>query len=213
MKKIKCYKGNGRRSNIVVKVCLNDIISKKYVMLAEQYGKYSYEQCERMRYALKVMLNEIEKIILLGIIFALLGEYKVFLLSLCVILSIRFTMGGMHRRTFWGCFFFSFGFFLFVIIIAKSFFISKEILTSLYIIYVIYILLRAPIPSKVRPIPSEARRKKLKRYSILVVSIWILVCIVVQNGMWKNYVAWTLLLQMNEILVVEGGKYLCQKNK
>ena len=103
-----------------MKVYLNDIISKKYVMYAEQYGKYSYEQCERMRYALKVMLNEIEKIILLGIIFALLGEYKVFLLSLCVILSIRFTMGGMHRRTFWGCFFFSFGFFLSVIIIAKS---------------------------------------------------------------------------------------------
>ena len=196
-----------------MKVSLNDTISNKYVRLAEQYGNYNYEQCERMKYALKVLLNEGEKVLLLGIIFAMLGEYKAFLFSLCVVLSIRVTMGGMHRRTFWGCFFFSFGFFLSVIIMGRYFSISKGILVGLYIVYVIYILLRAPIPSKVRPIASEARRKKLKGYSILVISIWTSACMFFPTMQWEKYLGWTLLLQMIEILVVEGGKYLCQKDK
>lgn len=196
-----------------MKVSLNDTISKKYVTLAEQYGNYSYEQCEKMKYALKVMLNEGEKVLLLCIIFAMLGECKAFLFSLCVVLSIRVTMGGMHRRTFWGCFFFSFGFFLSVIIMGRYFSISKGILVGLYILYVIYILLRAPIPSKVRPIASEKRRKKLKGCSILVISIWTSVGMFFQNDQWEKYLGWTLLLQMIEILVVEGGRYLCQKNK
>lgn len=209
---MKWYKGNGGRSNKVVKVSLNDTISKKYVMLAEQYGNYSYEQCERMKYTLKVILNEGEKVLLLGIIFAMIGEYKAFLFSLCIVLSIRVTMGGMHRRTFWGCFFFSFGFFLSVIIMSRCFYLSKGILAGLYIVYVMYILLRAPIPSQVRPIASKKRRKKLKGYSIVVISIWIFVCFLL-NGQWEKYIGWTLLLQMMEILVVEGGRCLCQRNK
>ncbi|MBQ3601073.1 MAG: accessory gene regulator B family protein [Lachnospiraceae bacterium] len=196
-----------------MKISLNDTISKKYVRLAEQYGNYSYEQCERMKYALKVMLNEGEKVLLLSVIFGMLGECRTFLFLLCVVLSIRVTMGGMHRRTFWGCFFFSFGFFLSVIIMSRHFFISKGIMVGLYIVYIFYILWRAPIPSKVRPIVSKTRRKKLKIYSILVVSIWISVCMFFPNGQWEKCLGWTLLLQMIEILIVEGGRYLCQKNK
>lgn len=59
-----------------VKISLNDTISKKYVRFAEQYGNYSYEQCERMKYALKVMLNEGEKVLLLSVIFGMLGEFS-----------------------------------------------------------------------------------------------------------------------------------------
>ncbi|MBQ5559511.1 MAG: accessory gene regulator B family protein [Lachnospiraceae bacterium] len=196
-----------------MKINLNDSISEKYIRLAEQYENYSYEQCERIKYALKVMLNEGEKVLLLCIIFAMLGECKAFLFSLCIVLSIRVTMGGMHRHTFWGCFFFSFGFFLSVIITSRYFLLSKGILVGLYIVYIAYILLRAPIPSQVRPIASLTRRKKLKGYSILVISIWISACLFVLKGQWEKYLEWTLLLQMIEILVVEGGRYICQKNK
>ena len=100
-----------------------------------------------------------------------------------------------------------------LIIMGRYFSISKGILVGLYILYVIYILLRAPIPSKVRPIASETRRKRLKGYSILVISIWISVGMFFQNEQWEKYLGWTLLLQMIEILVVEGGKYLCQRDK
>ena len=152
-------------------------------------------------------------LLLLSIIFTMLGEGKIFLFSLLVILSLRITMGGMHRRTFWGCFFFSFGFFLLVIIMGRYFFIPNSVLVGLYIGYIIYILLRAPIPSKARPSMTEATRKKLKGYSIVVVSAWISGCFFFKYGQWKNCLGWTLLLQMIEILVVEGGRWLCQKNE
>lgn len=166
---------------------LNDTISKQYIRLAEQHRNYNYVQCEKMKYALKVMLNEGEKVLLLSIIFTMLGEGKIFLFSLLVILSLRITMGGMHRRTFWGCFFFSFGFFLLVIIMGRYFFIPNSVLVGLYIGYIIYILLRAPISSKARPSMTEATRKKLKGYSIVVVSAWISGCFFFKYGQWKPF--------------------------
>lgn len=193
----------------------NTRIARKYVVFANQQKDYSVEQCERMLYALNVILSEMEKMIALCLIALIFGVFNYFLLAVVVVLSLRVTMGGMHRKTFWGCFLFSLCFFSSVIVLSKYVIAGWKVTNLiLYGIYVIYIYFRAPIPSATRPVFSVQRKKRLKVYAFVVITGWISVCYLFQgNGVWINCIEWTLLLHIVEILFVEGGRALWQKTR
>lgn len=90
---------------------VNALLAEHYVTIAKKNQNYTPLECEKVKYALLVILNECEKIFLIILCFLLQKQLLMFFLSLCVIVSMKKVLGGTHRKSFWGCFFFSLFFF------------------------------------------------------------------------------------------------------
>ena len=191
----------------------NGKIAKMYVNMVKQENDYSVIQCEKMSYAITVVLSEVEKMTAFLIVSILLDAANIFLLSVIVVLSLRVTMGGMHRKTFWGCFLFSLCFFLSVIVLSKNIALEWDVVNVImYGSYLVIVVFQAPLPSATRPKLSLKRRKKLKLYSFCVVTGWMFVTVLLHgNFIWRNCIEWTLLLHILEIYIVKGGRVLWQK--
>ena len=80
-------------------------IIDKYVGVLESSRRFNEEQLSRIQYAAESIFNDITKILIyifLSVIFRKTAFVVGFLLSM---LSLRPVLGGIHRRTYWGCFF------------------------------------------------------------------------------------------------------------
>ena len=80
-------------------------------MITERISRYYHENDlldeERilyMEYALKSIANELIKTVTFAVYFALLNKLKLFLFVGSIFISLRWVSGGIHCKTFWGCF-------------------------------------------------------------------------------------------------------------
>lgn len=209
-----CYKENGgqRCMKINALKCdsVNDMLAKKYLTAAQKTKDYTPLECDKIVYVLKVLLGEFEKLFCIFLVFALQGNLRCFCFCYLIVLTVRQFMGGTHQKTFWGCFFFSLVFFQGTVMLSKyvvlPFYTIRFAL--LYGIYVGCILRYAPLPSAQKPRCAESKRKHYKLYSVLVLSLWMMLVMLWRDSYYGNGIWWTLLLQLLEILRVEGGKRL-----
>ena len=58
----------------------------------------------RVEYSLRVIISEMEKLFLLGLIFALIKQFNQFLVSIAVLIIIRIFVGGTHQKNIFYCF-------------------------------------------------------------------------------------------------------------
>lgn len=189
------------------KLNLNQRIAERYTADCIKKGENLTElQMDKVKYAMMVILNEVEKFLMLTVMFAILGEIKIYIISLAVVLSVRFTIGGYHRKTFWGCFFFSLCFLSVVIMMTKFISLPDIFPIMIFLLYCVFIALKAPILPEYRPEPDDKRKKKLKVYACIIMGVWLAFCEITTDGTIRGCIEWTLLLQLSEILVVEGGK-------
>lgn len=75
------------------------------------------ETNEIVRYGINVLINGLEKMTILILIFYLLGYIKTFIISACIMCILRIWMGGTHRNSIFGCLMQSFIIFLMINII------------------------------------------------------------------------------------------------
>lgn len=54
----------------------------------------------RVEYSLRVIISEMEKLFLLGLIFALIKQFDQFLVSIAVLIIIRIFVGGTHQKIY-----------------------------------------------------------------------------------------------------------------
>lgn len=106
-----CLQKSNMKKECLKPRSVNEILAERYVTIAKKSKDYTPMECEKIKYALKVILNEGEKIFLLILCFLLQKRLWMFFLSFFVIVSTKKVLGGTHRKTFWGCFFFSLFFF------------------------------------------------------------------------------------------------------
>ena len=114
---------------------LNEKIVDVYVVKANQVSRYTDSENERIRYSLRVIISEIEKIAQ--------NYFRLFLCSFLVVFSCKQFMGGTHRKTFLGCLLFSLSFFQTVIVLATH--IGMKYSLFMWIGYVCLILLKVPL--------------------------------------------------------------------
>lgn len=187
---------------------LNEFITKRYLQIAQKYRMLETEECEKITYVLKSILGEIEKTFMLLILFSFIGEFSFWFIGSICIVSIRIFLGGTHKKTYWGCFAFSCFFFQSAYVLSQKISFHEYFILFLWIMYVFFILLFAPLLSDKKPKFKTTTRKKLKLISFVVVSAWVIFCLNCSNDL-GNYIVWLLLLQMLEIVRVKGGKRLC----
>lgn len=183
---------------------LNEKIVDAYLVKANQASSYTDSENERIRYSLRVIISEIEKVAIIATLMVLQNYFWIFLCSFLVVFSCKQFMGGTHRKTFLGCLLFSLFFFQTVIVLATH--IEMKYSMFLWIGYVCLILLNVPLQYGQIKISERNAKQKCKMKSLLCLLFWCAVIFFVSNIIFEQTILWTLCIQLLEILRVEGRK-------
>ena len=133
-----------------------------------------------------------------------------FFLSFFVIVSTKKVLGGTHRKTFWGCFFFSLFFFEGVVVLAKYAIIDCYLGVVLLSVSYLYVIVKyAPIQSRQKVPLTLKKKRRYQWYSFIFLGCWMVVMLMLRNSNMGQCVFWTLFLQFLEIIRMEGGVKLC----
>lgn len=82
---------------------ISNYLIKHFLHRVKQLNIYSKDDIYEIQYSLQSILYEIEKILLLFIIYLLLNQVDYFLITLIVFLSIRINAGGYHSTSSLWC--------------------------------------------------------------------------------------------------------------
>lgn len=151
----------------------------------------------KITYSVQLILNDGEKIVLIGLFFSFLGRLTPYIMCVLFLGMLRTYCGGIHLNTFWNCFFMSFTCFGAIIFLGQYLLISSWQSYVIYLIDFILLLVFAPLPSKKRFIYSEKQKYLAKFYSCIVLAI--VICIGIFTKSLSNYITWIIVVQIIEI--------------
>ena len=188
---------------------INTWLIRKYLRSCSRLSEFDKE---RIKYALSVILDEIEKVIGVLFVFKLLGRLQMFFVSFVVLMSLRVFVGGIHFEKRYQCFMFTLSFFLISVFMSEIFIIYKTAGFIICCLGLMNIVLCVPLPSKHRILVSERREKRLRNRAMLVMSIWT-ICYIWSNTIVANLILWTVIVQQHEILYYKMFKQEEKRNE
>ena len=160
------------------------------------------DQGIRVGYSIEVILTEIEKLTCTLVVFVCIGFIKEVFISLSVIMSIRFFMGGIHRKTTMGCILHT-CLTEFTIII-----LSKNISILNHAVGVLLFLLGIAEIWKTTPIKSEKSitytEKKQLKFKLKAMTALLVLSIIIQyvDKVTLNLIYWSVGMQLFEVIYV-----------
>lgn len=129
------------------------------------------EKCVFMRveYSLRVIISEMEKLFLLGLIFALIKQFNQFLVSIAVLIIIRIFVGGTHQKNIFYCFVQTLINLLVIIGISK--FLISGYWCSVFVLFSILVVAVAPVQSSNRITYDRKQKMRFKVKALLVIVV------------------------------------------
>lgn len=154
----------------------------------------------KIQYTLEVILGNIVDFIVVFLIFLILNEVPLFLISYVILASIRPIMGGVHCKTFISCLLVTTMYFIIVMVFSK---LSPRLDNSFYIIFFIIsfiiTLAYAPCPNEKRPIKNKAT---LRILSLISLTFWGILFFKLSNIQICNCIFLTILIQIIQIIII-----------
>jgi accessory gene regulator B len=182
-------------------------IKKKFLFFCENLIKKNTninnsDKLDQIKYGLEGIYLTITKMIILTIISIFLGIFKEFILIILLFNCIRFFAFGLHLNNSINCLFASGLLIIGSTLCAKYLTIPFEIKVLILIISFLLIFIYAPADTKKRPIISKKKRRRLKTFSILVVIIYSIVILNVNNAVISNCFLLSTLIEILLILPI-----------
>lgn len=163
---------------------------------------------EYMEYALHSILSELVKLITYFLLFLILGKCSHYLFILAVLFPIRWFSGGIHARTFWGCFFASLILLTGLIYLPPILPYPNALLFFLLCILFFLSVPHVPYTPAFRPITSARNIRILRIFYIAVFCTWIAILNLVELP--SQYVSsgfYTMLCQVVQLFIFKKGVY------
>lgn len=133
----------------------------------------SHEELRKMKYGMEVIFNELVKIIILLILFAVINRLKYFLFSLVILSTIRCFSGGLHFQKNLNCLLFSMVFFTASTYEGVYMHIgSTKLSYPAMALSILAIGMFSPVTSINRRIKDKRRMRLLKFTAILITIFW-----------------------------------------
>jgi len=174
---------------------LSNIISR---YLEENNNSLSKKDVLKIQYTLEAILSDSTKFMIIFLIFLLLKEIPLFLLSFIILNSTRPLSGGIHCKTYYGCLICSILYFMIILLFAK---LSPRLNINFYIVFFIIsfiiTLIFAPCPNKKRPVKNKAT---LKTFSLISLTFWIILFFNLSTLQICNCIVISIFLQIIQII-------------
>lgn len=152
-----------------------DIISERLTNYISINSDIDSKELPKINYAIKGILSEIFKFIIMFFIFTVLDKQNYFLLSFLVICSIRAYSGGIHFYSFNSCLAFSTLIFFITSYITPVYLpqLTLPIYFIISVTSILILLIKAPITSKYRNIKKTKKILKSKIFSSTIAFFFI----------------------------------------
>ncbi len=169
-------------------------------------SKYNYDSLtkDKILYGLEIIYIFITKLSVILISALIFGLFKEMLIFTLLLNGLRTFAYGVHAKKSWHCYISS----LVVFILMPYIFINininliQKIIISILSLISMYVY--APADTEKRPIVNMNQRKKLKLYSVLVCTIYIILSFIIKNEMIINLI---LLSMITESFVINPFIY------
>jgi len=181
-------------SNLFIKNILNHI---------RLLNRYEEDDIDVIRYSLEAIMWEVEKIIILVLVFALMGYLDYFLITFLVVIPIRVLAGGYHSQTAISCLSITFmGFFLAIIVMPKLP-LTPGWIIALAAFSLVVTLIAAPMyPLERAALIKTDNNGKKKVFVLVITALWLLL-IFIYHGHPYAYPALAIIVLQNVQLLFE----------
>lgn len=177
--------------------------------LAEYYLTHDIlpaQTIEYMEYTLHSILDELTKLAIYTVLFAVLGKLSQFLFILIVLFPIRWASGGLHSKTFLGCFICSLLMFIGLIYVSPFLPYPNALLFAILSLLSLVSLSHVPYTPAFRPITKDRTIRILRSFYIVAIFLWIAILNLVELP--AAYVSsgfYTMLFQVTQLLIPKKG--------
>ena len=176
---------------------LSTIISR---YLEENNNSLNKKDVLKIQYTLEVILGDLTKFIIIFLIFLLLKELPLFLLSFIILNSTRPLLGGIHCKTYYGCLICSLLYFIIVVLFTKfSPILNINFYMVFFFIFFITTLIFAPCRNEKRPVKNKAT---LKILSLISLTFWSILFFKLPNLQVCNCIFVSILFQIIQLIIV-----------
>lgn len=181
-------------------------------IIANYYRKHELlpdDTISCLEYTLKALLNELSKVLIYCCFFAFFKLLDAFLLSYLAFVSIRLFAGGVHCKTYWGCFFLSFLFMGGCVVSPLIFQIDHMVLCLTAIVSCVFPLLLSPMTPTFRVIKDGKKRVLLKVLAVVVSVAWIVTtCFMPYRDEIVSTILWTVSVANYQLIVPKVVSYI-----
>ncbi len=169
-------------------------------------SKYNYDSLtkDKILYGLEIIYIFITKLSVILISALIFGLFKEMLIFTLLLNGLRTFAYGVHAKKSWHCYISSLVVFILMpyIFIKININLIQKIIISILSLISMYVY--APADTEKRPIVNMNQRKKLKLYSFLVCTIYIILSFIIKNEMIINLI---LLSMITESFVINPFIY------
>ena len=171
---------------------------------------------QKVKYALQVIVSEVEKLIILLMIFGIVGKTLEFLTAYVAVVTIRIYVGGNHVKTFLGCVLYTFIMYAFILT-GADYFIPKR-----YICSGVEILIMISIWNNQKSLPESRilySQNRLLEFKMKALSVLILQMIITQYlpESYRAVIMWGFIIQTIDVqtAIIQRRKRKdgCKKNE
>ena len=180
---------------------LSNFLIAKILKQIRLLDLYDEDDIDMIRYSLQAILWEIEKIIILLLLFTWMGRPDYFLITLLAVISIRMIAGGYHSQTSLNCLIITFiGFFL-AIIALPLIPLNNFGLFALFGFSLLVTWLAAPIRSiEKEAIQNTEKDRQKKITATIITSIWFFGIAIYKMHPYAHPILWIIVLQNAQLL-------------
>lgn len=128
-----------------------------------------------MEYSLRTLWNEIVKILLYWPLFALFKRADAYWFTLSLLIPLRWTSGGLHCKTFYGCLICSFLSLAVLILLSPLLPIYPLTYSIVLLLIAVLSLPHVPYTPAFRPISNDRVIFRLRCFYILMIGLWLVI--------------------------------------
>lgn len=172
-------------------------------------NKYNYTdyQLQQLQWLFITVFAELSKMFFLFLYFYYFKQINLYLWALAIFWIMRFNGGGLHCKTYWGCFLFSFMYMIFAIQILPNIPLAKIIYILCFTICITISVTIGPVPSKFKKHLSQDKLSCYKMTLFQIELLYFIIMIIFPESQYLIVGFWIIMihtLQMG-IAYMRGG--------
>lgn len=169
-------------------------------LIKKTYGFTDY-QIAQLKYFFLTIFSELSKLFLISLCF--LDNIVLFIWTIIIFQIVRSSIGGLHCKTYWGCFFVSLGYMILAIRILPLIPVDKllQMLTLLLCIIVTYHI--GPLTSVFHPTLSEEVCKRLKNKVFMTIFIFLIILYILPENPYMTTGYWVIILNTCQLVLAK----------
>lgn len=161
--------------------------------------QFTDREIARMDYTLRVVFYDLSKLLFFTIFYLFLGKFQEYIVCLLALLPLRWLSGGMHLKSFWTCFLFSFCFFNLIILGLASCSLPLYWEIALLILCNFFLYGIGPVTSAKRKVMKKKQYDCMRMFSSAILLLYTILYFVLENVPHRTIVFWSIILQIIQL--------------